>query len=453
MNKLMEVLSKFFESKYFLLVLSILTVINYYFNLGFCTYVEAAIFIALIFISKAQLLYSPSILIFVLAGGITKIPDFKSVGFILFCVLMSIILVILILDIIKKRKDVLKITCSNSFVISNFLLIFVMLLSLITSVDRFTSLAAIVGFLINPLFMYFVLLNTKINDRSKDSLAYSFVAIFYVIFAMVLIRFFKVLPDHDFKEILFDKAFFNFEWCHSNHYCSILAISSIFGIYLVINKFKEINIFNKIICLFPLLGTVLICIFIVSRGPLLALCASIGIYYILTIFKYWKNKKVSITLISILGALMICSLLVYFLVLKDAFGDKGFNGREELWNVAIKHFKENLILGTGYGTQRIFIMAETPQTVYNYHNYFLQISTCGIIGIIAFVIYLINVIWHCFNKLNWFNIAFISIFALFLINGFVDTLFFSNTIMPLFSICLCYLSLKPIELKIEEKFI
>ena len=451
MNNLKKILSKFFESKYFLLLLSILTVLNYYFNLGFCTYIEAAIFIILIFISNSQFLYSPSLLVFVLAGGITKIPDFKSAGFIIFSILMSIIIIVFIIDIVKKRKEIVKITCSNSFIISNFLLIFIMLLSLITSVDRITSIAAIVGFLINPLFMYLVLLNTKIDDSTKDNLGYSFVAIFYVIFMMFLIRFFEVLTENGFKKILFDKAFFNFEWCHSNHYCSILCISSIFGLYLTIKKFKESNILNKIVWLFPIVGTVLICIFIVSRGPLFGLCASIGSFYVLTIIKYWNKKNVSIPLISILCVLIIVSFLLYFLVLKDAFGDKGLNGRQELWPVAIKHFKENLILGTGYGTQRIFIMAETPQSVYNYHNYFLQISTCGILGIVAFTIYLINVIWHCFNKLSWFNIAFISIFVLFLCNGFVDTLFFSNTIMPLFSICLCYLSLKPIELKIEEK--
>lgn len=80
--------------------------------------------------------------------------------------------------------------------------------------------------------------------------------------------------------------------------------------------------------------------------------------------------------IAIVGVCILATL--YFTGVFDLFGDKRadgdnhLNGRQELWPVAWRHFKENWLLGTGYGTQRIFILNETPQIVYNYHNYFFK---------------------------------------------------------------------------------
>lgn len=154
---------------------------------------------------------------------------------------------------------------------------------------------------------------------------------------------------------------------------------------------------------------------------------------------------------------MSCCIIFYWFF--EISGDKRvdddnqLNGRQELWPVAWRHFKENWFLGTGYGTQRIFILAETSQVVYNYHNYFFQITTAGVVGIILFIIYLLNIVWHCIGRINWYLIAFVSILATFIVSGFVDTLFFSNEIMPLFSICLCYFDLKPKEIEIKDKCI
>lgn len=64
-----------------------------------------------------------------------------------------------------------------------------------------------------------------------------------------------------------------------------------------------------------------------------------------------------------------------------------------------------------------------------------------------------NIGWHCIKRIDWYLIVFVSILATFMISGFVDTLFFSNKMMPLFSICLCYMDLKPKELAIQDKWI
>lgn len=451
-NNILRNISLFLESKYFLALISTLTILNFSINAGLWTYIEAGIILILMMISKSKFIYVPSIFIFIIGGGLTSLPNYKSFSFVLTCIVGFFLIVVLVYNIIKKRKELVCISFSNSFIITTLLLVVAILLSAITSVKTSTTMGALGGFLINIIVMYYILLSVKTDDLSKKKLANSFIAVFYVIFSMVIIKFIRVLQDNPFKDIIFNKEFFRLEWGHPNHYGSILSICSIFGIYQFISTFKFSSIAKRILYIFPLFGTIAICIFLSARGPLIGLVAALGTIFILTILKYRNNKKILLSSICLAIISAVCAILLYIFVIHDAFGGKGLNGRQEIWPVAWNHFKKNWFLGTGYGTQRIFIMAETTQTVYNYHNYFLQISTCGIVGIIAFIIYLLNIGWHCINKLNWFNITFISIFALFLINGFVDTLFFSNKIMPLFSICLCYIDLKPKEISLENQW-
>ncbi len=451
-NNILKKISLFFESKYFLAFISLITVLNFSINAGLWTYIEAGIILILMMISKSKFIYVPSIFIFIIGGGLTSMPNYKSFSFVFTCIIGFFLIVVLVYDIIKKRKELVCISFSNSFIITTLLLAVVILLSAITSVKPSTTMGALGGFLINIIVMYYIILSVKPDDLSKHKLADSFIIIFYVIFSMIIIKLIRVLQDNSFKDIIFNKEFFRLGWGHPNHYCSILSICSIIGIYQFISTFKFSNIAKKILYIFPLLGTIASCIFLSARGPLVGLMFALGTIFILTILKYRNNKKILLSSICLAIISAVCAALLYVFVIHDAFGGKGLNGRQEIWPVAWNHFKNNWFLGTGYGTQRIFIMAETTQTVYNYHNYFLQISTCGIVGIIAFIVYLFNIGWHCINKLDWFNIAFISILALFLVNGFVDTLFFSNKIMPLFSICLCYVDLKTKEMSLENQW-
>ena len=451
-NNILKKISLFFESKYFLAFISLITVLNFSINAGLWTYIEAGIILILMMISKSKFIYVPSIFIFIIGGGLTSMPNYKSFSFVFTCIIGFFLIVVLVYDIIKKRKELVCISFSNSFIITTLLLAVVILLSAITSVKPSTTMGALGGFLINIIVMYYIILSVKPDDLSKHKLADSFIIIFYVIFSMIIIKLIRVLQDNSFKDIIFNKEFFRLGWGHPNHYCSILSICSIIGIYQFISTFKFSNIAKKILYIFPLLGTSASCIVLSARGPLVGLMFALGTIFILTILKYRNNKKILLSSICLAIISAVCAALLYVFVIHDAFGGKGLNGRQEIWPVAWNHFKNNWFLGTGYGTQRIFIMAETTQTVYNYHNYFLQISTCGIVGIIAFIVYLFNIGWHCINKLDWFNIAFISILALFLVNGFVDTLFFSNKIMPLFSICLCYVDLKTKEMSLENQW-
>lgn len=445
-------ISTFFESKYFLILISILTIFNYMFKVGMWTYIEVGIILIVMMITNSKYVYMPSIVIFILGGGLSKVPNFKSFSFIFACVIGGLLIITLIYKVIINYKKLFSITVSNSFIISTIILLLSMMLSLITSINKITTLAAIGGFSVNLVVMYFVLSSITVSNDTKYKLADSFVAIFYVIFSMVLMRFFKLLSEYSIKTFIFDKTYFHLGWDYSNHYCSMLILSFIFSVYILITKWHDLSWHQRILYIFPVPSIVITCIFVSARGPIYGLFGAICCGFILFVTKYRKNKNILIPSCISVITIGIIFVFIYIFVLKDVFGNKGLNGRPELWNLAIKHFKEHMFFGTGYGTQTIFIRNETLQGVYNYHNYYLQITTCGIVGIIAFTIYLLNICWHCINKLDWFNIAFISIFALFLVNGFVDTLFFSNKIMPLFSICLCYVDLKPKEISLQSKW-
>lgn len=443
-------IANFFESKYFLIIISILTVFNYMFKVGMWTYIEVGIMLIVMMITNSKYVYMPSIVIFILGGGLSKAPNFKSFSFIFACIIGGLLIITLIYKVIINYKKIFCITASNSFIISTIILLLSMILSLITSINKTTTLAAIGGFSVNLVVMYFVLSSVKVSNDTKYKLADSFVAIFYVIFSMVLMRLFKLLSEYSIKTFIFDKTYFHLGWDYSNHYCSMMILSFIFSVYILITKWYDLSWYQRILYIFPIPSIVITCIFVSARGPIYGLFGAICCGFILLVIKYRKNKKILIPLCTSVIIVGIIFIFVYIFVLKDVFGNKGLNGRPELWNLAIKHFKEHMIFGTGYGTQTIYIRNETMQGVYNYHNYYLQITTCGIVGIITFTIYLLNIGWHCINKLDWFNIAFVSVFALFLVNGAVDTLFFSNKIMPLFSICLCYVDLKPKEISLEN---
>lgn len=236
LNKYENAVKTFFESKFFLGLISILTILNFSFNIGMWTYIEVGIILSLMMLFKSRFNYLPSIVIFILGGGLSKVPNFKSFSFVLACVVGVILIATLFYFIYCKRKEVLCITISNSFIITTILLAISMLLSMITSVKPLTTLAATGGFLINLLVMYFVLLTVKITDDSKEELANSFVAIFYVIFIMVVIHFFKLLPNHAFKDLFFDKKLFHLGWDYSNHYCAMMNISFIFACYILITN-------------------------------------------------------------------------------------------------------------------------------------------------------------------------------------------------------------------------
>lgn len=458
-NLISTKLKSFFESFYFILLISILTIINYHFKLGLLTYSLSCIFVSLMLLTKSNFTSMPSIFIFLLASGCLEPPNFKSIGFILTCFTGLILIISLIYLIITNRKKVLINSITNSFIITTLLLVIVMLLSMITSVNPIGTIGRIGVFFVNILLMFSVIFTTENTDNNRINLANSLVFIFYTILVLIILRIFRLLEDMPMSQIAYNKNWFDLGWALSNHYVPIMVIGSLASVYIILKKYITLRIYEWVIYILPIILMPLVCIFLCARGATLGYVCALASIYILFIIKNYNNKKIFYTSI---GILLIAILTIIILYISGVFDniielytkyDNTLNGREELWPVAIEQFKKHWFLGTGYGTQRIFIIKYTSQTVYNYHNYYLQISTCGILGIIVFTIYLINIFYHLIKKQSYFDIFVSGIFILFLTTGFFDTMFFSIKIMPLFSIIICFLDKKSIETNIENKLL
>lgn len=441
LNKTKIFLKSFFESTYFLILISVLTIINYQFNLGMITYNVTALFLILMVISKSSFVSLPSIFIFALGGGLTGLPNFKSFWFVLFCILSVLLLCVLVIAIVKNKEKIKINLIHNSFFVTTVLLIFTMFLSLITSVNRLKTLGAIGGFSLNIIIMMFVLLTTDKTNDNRKKLGNSFMCVTLVIFVMVMLKLNELLKIYPFKEIVIYK-YLQLKWANTNHYVVISNFGVVISLVLLQEYIKNKKYMNIILSTITIVLGISIDVLVFSRGSIIGLGCSLIVGAIIDVCKNYHNKKKIIVYCSLAITLIGFILVLYFKGVFDDFLNRyegnQLTGRGEIWMVGWKKFKENWFLGTGYGTQRIFIMSETHYTVYNYHNCFLQISTCGIIGIIAFILYLANICFNIYKINSKYNIVMIMLFVMFMVTGSVDTLFFSNKIMPLFSICLCY---------------
>lgn len=453
LNKIKILLKSFFEGPYFLIMISILTIINYQFNLGIITYNVTALFLILMVISKSSFVSLPSIFIFVLGGGLTGLPNFKSFWFVLFCILAVLLLCVLVIAIIKNKEKIKPNLIHNSFFITTIILIFTMFLSLITSVNRLKTLGAIGGFSLNLILMMFVLMTTDKTSETRKKLGNSFMFVTLVVFVMVILKLNELLKIYPFKEIVIYK-YLQLKWANTNHYVVISNFGVVISLVLLQEYIKNKKYLNIVLSFITIFLGISIDILVFSRGSIIGLGCSLIVGVLIDICKNYHNKKKIIVYCTLAITFIGVVLVLYFKGIFDDFFNRydgnQLTGRGEIWMVGWKQFKENWFLGTGYGTQRIFIMSETHYTVYNYHNCFLQISTCGIIGIIAFILYLINICFNIYKINKTYNIFMIMLFVMFMVTGSVDTLFFSNKIMPLFSICLCYVDLKPKEISLEN---
>ena len=104
LNKYENAVKTFFESKYFLGLISILTILNFSFNIGMWTYIEVGIILSLMMLFKSRFNYLPSIVIFILGGGLSKVPNFKSFSFVLACVVGGNIDCYIILFYLLQKK-------------------------------------------------------------------------------------------------------------------------------------------------------------------------------------------------------------------------------------------------------------------------------------------------------------------------------------------------------------
>ena len=185
----------------------------------------------------------------------------------------------------------------------------------------------------------------------------------------------------------------------SSHFSTngmILGIGTLlfFGeIYNSIRNKKEKNDKIKYIIMFFI--TLYALILSSKRSPLIASFISIAATYIISNGKNVIRNIIVLLTVCIIGwggYKVLLPNIPGLSTIADKFekteeSDAGvLNGRSGLWKLAVDMFKENPILGMGYGSYSERAKGEDAITT-SAHNYYLQVlSELGIIGLILYII-------------------------------------------------------------------
>ncbi len=430
----------FFESRIFMLIISIITVLCWAFKLDILSYVFFAISIILIEFSMASYVSLPSIILLLFGGNRGDGIPIKTPLGIAFIVLMSIGFILMLFNFFKNFKTNIK-KLKDSMILSLSILAIVMLISVINSPVKGTTLVYVLTFSLNILITILMLTRIDTLIEKREFIIFSFILVLFTISTEVVIRFFELYENNNAYFLLSNKLI-HLGWRLSNHYIIIINIAVILSAY---QYMKTENIFEKLLALIAIvlgyaLNGILMC-----RGSMLGMgiCAIplLIIYFIYT--KNWKREipYILLMLVVIAGSIIFINYSNTAKQCLEKFINNGsdLNGRKELYELAKENFKKHLFIGTGAGSSAYYIKNNFPwNPVNNYHNVFYQMTTCGILGLIALAIYLFAIVKRLFKKDLLALILFV-IFLYFMIHGQVDTLFFNRKVMPFFTIAILLL--------------
>lgn len=440
LNTIKQKLKIFLESRIFMLILSIITVCCWAFKQNILSYIFFAISIILIEFSASSYVSLPSLILLLFGGNRGDDIPIKSNLGITFIILMSFGAFLMIFNFCKDFKTNIK-KLKDSMLLSLTILAIVMLISVINSPVKGTTLVYVLTFSLNILITMLML--TRINTliEKREFIIFSFILVLFTISTEVVIRFFELYENNNAYFLLSNKLI-HLGWRLSNHYIIIINIAVILSAY---QYMKTENIFEKLLALIAIvlgyaLNGILMC-----RGSILGMgiCA---IPLLIIYFLYTKNWKREIPFILLMLAIVVGSIIfinysntAQLCLEKFKKNGSDLNGRKELYELAKENFKKNLFIGTGAGSSGYYIKNNFPwNPVNNYHNVFYQMTTCGILGLISLVIYLFTILKRLFRKDLLALILFI-LFLYFMIHGQVDTLFFNRKVMPFFTIAIMLL--------------
>ncbi len=436
LNKVKSLLKIFLESRIFMLILSIITILCWFYKSNILSYIFFAIAIVLIEFSKSSYVSLPSLILLLFGGNRGDHIHIKTPLGITFIVLISIAGILMIFNFFKNFKVNIK-KLKDSILLSLTVLAIVMLISIINSPVKGISALYVLTFSFNILLA--VLMLTRMDDlqRKRDYMIFSFILVLWTISIEVALKFFEIYDNNTYF-ILSTKQL-HLGWRLSNHYIIIINTSAILATYTYI---KTENMFEKLLALLSIMIGYVLNVVLMCRGSMLGMGVC-GIPLILIYLFSTKNWKREIPFIILFGCIVLATI---FLIKNsetarqciEKFKDNGAddNGRKELWQLARENFKKHWFIGTGAGSSGYYIKNNFPYNpVNNYHNVFYQMTTCGILGLIALAIYLFTLVKRLLRK-DLFAVILLVLFLYFMVHGEIDTLFFNRKVMPFFTIAI-----------------
>ncbi len=314
------------------------------------------------------------------------------------------------------------------FLLILFLLIFSV--SLFYSKNRAFGIEKIIHFLLGPFFMVIVIY--FISQIMKNADFKSFTAIIAVLLIVsVLIA--AVVNPFDFSEKYYQFRIGN--WSHI-----------IFGIFIALtlllilfSYINETNLKYNFLYSAALFTGIYGLYASIPRGSIIALSVTSVIFILYNIIKF-KQKNIFIKIIIPIAISLILMLIFQreikgpeksiqkvFSVLTDkGYGDISIQSRLMAYEISIKMIKDSPLTGVGFGGFKSFYESEFPIELEYPHNIFLEFQTeTGISGSVLFVLLLVISL----KKIKKNNIMVFSVFLF----GFIYALFSkdipSNTII------------------------
>lgn len=439
-------LKHFFESKYFLLFLASITLVSWiittYVKASFLfsiPYIILCIILILMLIVKSKFYSLCALMMFFMAGnGKIPVPIENKIPLTIIALFALPVLILVIKRFIENWSINNKIFL-NPLLVIQIIMSIVMFISIINSPVKFKSLGLTLLFMINILISIIVLQIDVEKEKFKKYLTWSAIIFMLVTSTQFLIKIFvRYMELQEFSLLLesLRKKDLELCWALANHFVVIINMGIAFSIYRFFRT--ESNKEKVFVSLFAIYGLISV-ILTFSRGGYLGLSVLLFVMLIVILI---GNKQKNTLLIFFVTAIVM--LIAMILVLKQTgtldflikyFKEMGIseNGRDRIRQYAIRLFKENWLFGTGWGTSKYYNDIYFDQKIYNYHNYILQASTAGIFSIIAFFVYIIIVLNLCMKK-HFFQLTVLSITCMFLVHGWVDTLYYNRLLMPYYTL-------------------
>jgi hypothetical protein len=426
MEKIKTTIKSIIESKYFMIVLALITILSYSINVPFIAYLTLVIIITPTLLLKAE----PKAIIgyFMLSAFSDRSKGLNKIEIIILLIVSIPAILGLIYYIIKNYKYIYETLRSDVIFMILTLIIILALVSILNSPDRAQSLKG-VRFLLSSLIIY---ISARLLVYDKNYLAYSIIILSISLSIILFINIgFRLNEGSSFKDILNTKCFIGNS--HQNHIMSIINISFVVSLYYFINNK---NIGARILVLINMALFFITNVISACRAGYLGLIVTAPFmlaYYI----KYHKKIKDDIpyAIVIFIGFLAVIITLLGLRYLDNIFSNlvnRGFylSERDKIYEYAFDIFKESPLIGRGIFSANYYLKP-IGLDVFYYHSYIFQtIAELGIFGAILALGFLGFSIKRVFKN-DIFNMMVLLVIIYFLSNGALDTLFYNRIIMPL----------------------
>ncbi len=413
-KKILNVFDKFFNSDIYLLVLSLCVFLSWCVECEFIAVGFAFLSLCYMFLTQKYLDR-----LIPIAITICAMVDFNMRYRLTIPKLIVLITLVVVMVgcavyhfAVVHEKSNKKITSSSLFV--GFLLASVAgFLGGIGYEGQTFTLALIAGGCGLAFLGLYLLLYKCTDERSKDTVVKSIVALGIIIVLEMAVHFYR---QEDFLKTIVLKEM-SLGWAITNSVAVVLAMGIPMCFYLA-SKHKFQLGYTSLATIFLSFIFLTNCRSMMVAGVVVyILCVLIGFVKL----NWWQ------LLLCLLIAMGLASLAYYtiFEEIFHQFTTLGFsgNGREKIYSRYFQKFTENKIFGMGFYTDSEF----ASDGMVRAHNTALQIlASTGIVGMMLFIPYYIQRFTTMLTKISWFKVfVWISYFA-YAVYGFVDCGFISS---------------------------